>query len=248
MADAPNYKCLKYVMFLFNLLIFICGLVAVTVGVWAIVNAEAFREILVDNALIFDGVYIIIAVGSVLLFLGFLGCWGAFKENLCFLAIFFIFVLIIFIVEIAGAMLMFMYFGEVESAVLDSISSYGDGTSKGNVIKQGWDTLQGTVGCCGYEHYNEWRNNTDWAGRYAGIVVPESCCARDVLSETSSPTNATLCQAGVERFLNTDGCKAKLGDYLWIVAGAGLGILLFELFALITTSCLYRAIVDYKEI
>lgn len=44
-----------------------------------------FREIVAANPLLFTGVYVILAMGSMLFLLGFLGCCGAIRENKCLL-------------------------------------------------------------------------------------------------------------------------------------------------------------------
>lgn len=55
------------------------------VGIWVAVGADSFKQIITDNPAIFNAVYIIIAVGALLLIVGFLGCCGAIKESKCLL-------------------------------------------------------------------------------------------------------------------------------------------------------------------
>lgn len=49
------------------------------------VDPTGFREIVAANPLLFTGVYVILAMGSMLFLLGFLGCCGAIRENKCLL-------------------------------------------------------------------------------------------------------------------------------------------------------------------
>lgn len=63
------------------------------------------------------------------------------RDNLNSFLQFFVFVLIIFIVEIVGAILVFVYFPEVETYALKSISAYNSST----IVRQGWDTFQANV-------------------------------------------------------------------------------------------------------
>lgn len=241
--DSGSLKCLKYLMFFFNLLFFICGIAALTVGIWAVVNADSFRQVLVDNQLIFNGVYIIIAVGAALFLMGFLGCCGAIKENRCLLGTFFVIVLILFIAEVVGGILVFVYYPQVETAAMESQSKYSGSGTDDELVKQGWDTFQATVECCGFNSYKEWANNTVWrAANPSNMTVPSSCCKRTILSESSEPLDVGKCQLGDTEFLNTEGCNTKLRGYLWVVGGVGLGILLFELLGMIFACCLYRAI------
>lgn len=55
------------------------------VGIWVLVDPTGFREIVAANPLLFTGVYVILAMGSMLFLLGFLGCCGAIRENKCLL-------------------------------------------------------------------------------------------------------------------------------------------------------------------
>lgn len=55
------------------------------VGIWAAVNAQSFMNVVATNVIIFDAVYVIIAVGAALVVISFLGCCGAIKENKCLL-------------------------------------------------------------------------------------------------------------------------------------------------------------------
>lgn len=55
------------------------------VGVWVLLDPMGFREIVAANPLLFTGVYVVVALGSLLFLLGFLGCCGAIRENKCLL-------------------------------------------------------------------------------------------------------------------------------------------------------------------
>uniref|UniRef100_A0A8C1EX07 Tetraspanin n=1 Tax=Cyprinus carpio carpio TaxID=630221 RepID=A0A8C1EX07_CYPCA len=102
-------SCIKYLMFVFNFLIFLGGSFLLGVGVWVVVDPTGFREIVAANPLLFTGVYIILAMGSMLFLLGFLGCCGAIRENKCLLLFFFMLILIIFLAELAAAILAFIF-------------------------------------------------------------------------------------------------------------------------------------------
>ncbi|KAI3371246.1 hypothetical protein L3Q82_023857, partial [Scortum barcoo] len=57
---------------------------------------------------VFTGVYILIAVGAVMMLVGFLGCYGAIQESQCLLGTFFFFLVILFACEVAAAIWGFM--------------------------------------------------------------------------------------------------------------------------------------------
>ncbi|KAF3833088.1 hypothetical protein F7725_026753 [Dissostichus mawsoni] len=102
-------SCMKYLMFIFNFFIFLGGSFLLGVGVWVLVDPMGFREIVAANPVLFTGVYVILAMGSMLFLLGFLGCCGAIRENKCLLMFFFMLILFIFLAELAAAILAFLF-------------------------------------------------------------------------------------------------------------------------------------------
>ena len=55
------------------------------VGIWIEVAGSSFKNAISSNPLIFDAVYVIIAVGAILTVISFFGCCGAANENRCML-------------------------------------------------------------------------------------------------------------------------------------------------------------------
>ncbi|KAM9376473.1 secretion-regulating guanine nucleotide exchange factor [Pholidichthys leucotaenia] len=61
-----------------------------------------------EHNLAIVGVYILIAVGAVMMLVGFLGCYGAIQESQCLLGTFFFFLVLLFACEVAAAIWGFM--------------------------------------------------------------------------------------------------------------------------------------------
>ncbi|KAJ7992669.1 hypothetical protein DPEC_G00281080, partial [Dallia pectoralis] len=83
---------LKVMMFIFNGIIFLAGAAILGVGIWVKVDSSSIFGFLQsingapsDLSQILNVGYLLIAVGAVLLVLGFLGCCGAVKESRCML-------------------------------------------------------------------------------------------------------------------------------------------------------------------
>ncbi|XP_031671113.1 tetraspanin-8 isoform X2 [Oncorhynchus kisutch] len=74
-------KCIKYLLFLFNLLFWISGCIILGVSIYLKVSKNG--NVIMDEAVPF--VDLLIAVGVIIMVLGFLGCCGAIKENRCML-------------------------------------------------------------------------------------------------------------------------------------------------------------------
>ncbi|XP_051993382.1 tetraspanin-1-like isoform X3 [Xyrauchen texanus] len=151
---------IKTMMFIFNGVIFLAGVVLLAVGIWVSVDRMSLLGFLdnIDNAppelaQLANIGYVLIAVGVFLALVGFLGCCGAIQESRCMLLSFFIIVLIIFIVEVAAAIFLFV-FQPVAEKLLEDI---GQQVSKSISDKYGaderftgvWNNTmdEGTVGC-----------------------------------------------------------------------------------------------------
>lgn len=59
----------------------LAGAALLGVGIWAAVSANAFKDLISSEGLI----YAVIVVGAVIFLIGFLGCCGAVNENKCLL-------------------------------------------------------------------------------------------------------------------------------------------------------------------
>ncbi|XP_014836940.1 PREDICTED: tetraspanin-1-like [Poecilia mexicana] len=231
---------LKVMMFIFNGGIFLAGLVILGVGIWVTVDSDSLLSLVENVVKLPDEVfklnyvgYMLIGVGAVLLIIGFLGCCGAVKESRCMLLTFFSLVLIIFIVEVAGGIVLFVFtdevdqiFNNLENDVRTEIqTNYGNDTEKTEL----WDTAMEQFHCCGYKNY------TDFYGSPFNIggEYPPPCC----LSGTGPCTLDTAHKSNVK------GCFVKLVELLEensiIIAGVAIGIASLEIAAMVVSMVLY---------
>ncbi|KAF5890465.1 tetraspanin-1-like, partial [Clarias magur] len=138
---------------------------------------ENSKEIPRDFAPLFNATYLLIAIGTVLAFMGFLGCCGACCENKCMLMIFFIIIFVVFVAEVVAAVLLLLYQSKAEEllnklrrTVVQNIKqNYG----KNDIITEAWNETMSLMKCCGYNNYTDFKyspyvNNTS--------LYPEYCC------------------------------------------------------------------------
>ncbi|KAJ6657664.1 hypothetical protein lerEdw1_002165 [Lerista edwardsae] len=174
------FTFLKMMMFVFNGVIFLGGTAVLGIGIWVKVDSSSLVKILGAAApqltqLINVG-YLCIGVGCFLLLIGFLGCWGAVKESKCMLLMFFVVVLILFIVEVSGAVVV-LVFSAVADIFLDHLKSWALKTLKENYGKQEditgiWDTTM-REGCLREFQTFLNRNGKIVGGVALGIAVLE---------------------------------------------------------------------------
>ncbi|XP_003221205.3 tetraspanin-8 [Anolis carolinensis] len=117
-------SCMKYSMFFFNFLFWVCGCIILGVSIWLRVSKSGQGETNIDTGSLLAGVNVLIAVGSIIMVLGFLGCCGAMKESQCMLLLFFIGLLAILLLQIVAGILGAVYKSQAKDTLKTSINSY----------------------------------------------------------------------------------------------------------------------------
>uniref|UniRef100_A0A3B5MMV3 Uncharacterized protein n=1 Tax=Xiphophorus couchianus TaxID=32473 RepID=A0A3B5MMV3_9TELE len=114
MAVAGCTKCIKYMLFFFNFIFWLAGGVILGVALWLRHDSQTSNLLILQfegqqaPSTFYISVYILIAVGAVMMLVGFLGCYGAIQESQCLLGTFFFFLVILFACEVAAAIWGFM--------------------------------------------------------------------------------------------------------------------------------------------
>lgn len=234
------FKFIKVMMFLFNLLTFLCGAALLAVGIWVSVDGSSFLKVfgpLSSSAMQFVNVgYFLIAAGAVLFVLGFLGCYGAYSENKCALMMFFFILLVIFIAEIAAAVVALVYTTMAEQfltlLVVPAIRrDYGYQTE----FTQMWNSTMDELKCCGFNNYTDFNTS-----RFVeeNQVFPPYCCI-----SSDSGTAEYPCTEKLAAQMNVQGCfKQLLQDIRTnaaTVGGVAVAIAALEMAAMIVSMYLY---------
>ncbi|XP_074516283.1 CD81 antigen-like [Sebastes fasciatus] len=156
-------KCIKYLLFFFNFIFWLAGGVILGVALWLRHDPKTSNLLELE----FDGnpapstfyisVHILIAVGAVMMVVGFLGCYGAIQESQCLLGTFFACLVILFACEVAAGIWGFMhkdtvsgeminYYNTVyEKAMVESVTEQDKTKAAASVLKVFHETLS----CCG---------------------------------------------------------------------------------------------------
>ncbi|XP_057202365.1 tetraspanin 35 [Triplophysa rosa] len=227
---------LKAMMVLFNGIIFLAGVAILGVGIWVKVDSGSIFNFLQNiqdapselGQLLNVG-YLLIAVGAVLLILGFLGCCGAVRESTCMLLLFFVIILIVFIAEVAGAIVLLVFKPMAEKLInqvgTEAVKSIRQDYGKNQDLTGLWNTTMSTLKCCGFYNYSDFTDSPfvkDW-GYY-----PPQCCSNTTCTADNSAVPGCF-----------TALKKLLDDNAVIIIAVALGIAALEVAAMIVSMTLY---------
>ncbi|XP_030624669.1 CD63 antigen [Chanos chanos] len=239
MAVEGGMKCVKFLLFFFNFIFWLCGLALIILGV--LVQVALHNTLVIKGPSSSTAPLVLIIVGVVIFFIAFFGCCGAWKESRCMVTMFAILLSLIIIIEIGTAIAGYIFRGKlndvVENSFKDMINQYNNASSD---YKKTVDDMQQQLRCCGVHNSSDWLNF-----KPDKKSVPDSCCKNvtakcgDGAIEDSNKIYLVGCQSVVEKLLRD--------NILWVAVGA-LVIALFQILGLVFSCLLIRAIRSGYEV
>ncbi|KAM0731888.1 CD63 antigen [Formica fusca] len=223
--------CVKYLLFLFNLIFAITGIVFISVGTVILVAYSGYNNFM--DSWFFAAPVLMIIVGVIVFLVSFFGCCGAVKENHCMIITFSVLLLLIFALELGAGITGYMMRGEVGNMLENRLNSTMRQYSSNDDIRRSWDIMQHDLHCCGMNAPADWSHIG-----FIGNNVPQSCCKE-------IPSQSSKCDSNsIQAF--SDGCMIKLQSAIennaMILGGVGIGIALIQLIGVIFACCLARSI------
>lgn len=215
-------KCLKYSMFIFNFLFWVCGCVILGISIWLRVSSDAQQKLNIQGSGMFVAIDVMIAVGSIIMVLGFFGCCGAIKESRCLLLLFFIGLFLILALQITAGILGVVYKPQLDDKINQTLRELVPLDKQPVDLQQALENIQTESKCCGiYEGSKDW-----------GSTIPKSCLCNPI-------TDRDTC--GIIYYKQT--CASVFIDYyknhLLIIIGIAFGLAVVELFGLGFSMTLY---------
>lgn len=236
-------KCAKYLLFAFNFVIVLAGLVLIIAG--ALVQTKfkdylSFFDSRANAAAIF-----LMVVGVVVFVIGFFGCCGAAKESRCMILTFIVLLCVVLVLEIAAAALAFVLRNKITKVIEDHMKN---ATVNYNLtgytgVTLTWDKVQKKFKCCGAASYDDWKTNVKLNSTGS---VPDSCC--------NSPSPAPQCGHGQRKThdaIYTNGCVKGFVEWassnILIVGGIAAALTVVEIIGIVIAGCLVSSIRRHYE-
>ncbi|NP_001273843.1 CD9 antigen [Pelodiscus sinensis] len=222
MAVKGGTKCIKYLLFGFNFVFWLAGTAVLAIGLWLRFDTQtkSIFDMESNNSNFYTGVYILIGAGALMMLVGFLGCCGAVQESQCMLGLFFVFLLVIFAIEIAVAIWGFAN----KDTIIDEVKKFYKETYDKRSQPAARETLrafQHALNCCGL----------------TGILEQpflDTCPKKDIIETFTTKS----CPAAIEDVFNS-----KLN----VIGAVGIGIAVVMIFGMIFSMILCCAVRRNRE-
>lgn len=222
---------MKIIFAVCNIVFFIMGIVAMCIGIYLKVSRSDFVSILqskefeTSSAMLISAGIIVIVVALV----GFIGAW---MNNQCMLGLYFIFVLIIFGMELAAGIIAYVYSDNLENILKRELLE----GLKNDKTRSAWDKLQEKYKCCGVNNY------TDWQGVYDihnFNTLPDSCCGYNGCGQSGAQVSYLIsCY---------DDAREWIIDNFYLIGAAGIAIGVLQLILVFVSVALICCIRNEKS-
>lgn len=173
------FQCMKYLVIIFNLLLWLAGIGVLAVSIWLYMDSINYLKGATESYMYFTAVYILMGAGGIMTIVGFLGCCGALRESQCMLGTYFVFLLVIFAAELTGAVWAFLHKEELKEWISKPVTTMvKDQYSTDAAVRKTIDAMQHDLQCCGGEGPSDWAADSELGILKATgtFQVPASCC------------------------------------------------------------------------
>ncbi|XP_048215418.1 tetraspanin-8 [Perognathus longimembris pacificus] len=226
--------CLKYSMFIFNFLFWICGCVILGVAIWLRVSKSG-KEVLTSGnsgGSPFVAMNILIAVGAIIMVMGFLGCCGAVKESRCMLLLFFIGLLLILLLQIVAGILGAAFKSETIRALNETLTRdvtfLSETGEEGKEFREAVRDFQEELQCCGLVN-----GASDWGNNFEQVSKSCECPER----------SSAICEMYQGKYVYKKTCISLIKDVVEknfiIIIGIAFGLAAIEVIGLVFSMVLY---------
>lgn len=235
-----SISCLKFSLYMFNVLYFLTGLAVTGVGLWTLLEKHP-SLILLTSGFYDLTAYILIVAGLIILCVTVIGCCGISRGNHCLVSSYSVLLSIIILAEAIAGSMAYLYRTQVKAELSENLEEqfnklYGINNDTTFAV----DHLQLGLKCCGVHDFDDW-TNSEWykLPERKNNKVPDSCCISPSLNcgVRDGPSN-----------IRYTGCIDRVdkiaGDHLIIVGAVAIGVCLVQLVGAFMACLLYCRLRD----
>ncbi|XP_057692921.1 CD151 antigen isoform X2 [Corythoichthys intestinalis] len=242
-TNACGIICLKYLLFIFNILFWLAGGALLGVGVWTLVEKSDYINLL-NSSFYSASAYVLITAGAVVIVTAIIGCCATLREIKSLLIVYLVLLLAVFLLEIVTGVLAFITYQELDEELRENLKV----TMQQKYQQDGEETITNAVDklhqefqCCGSNSSLDWKDSIWIRVAQDSRLVPDSCCKTpsNLCGLRDHPSNVYKVEGG---------CVVKLEEFilsqLYIVGALGIGIAVLQIFGMMFTCCLHQNLKD----
>lgn len=218
-------------MFFFNFLFWVCGTLILALAIWLRVSKDGKEIVMSGDSSTnpFVAVNILIAVGAIIMVMGFLGCCGAVKESRCMLLLFFIGLLLILILQVAAGILGATFKSEsnriLNETLYNNAKLLSETSNEAKEFQQAMIAFQSEFECCGLRF-----GAADWGSNFPEAKESCYCTGSDCENYGGESVYGTTCFSLIKELMEKN---------IIIVIGIAFGLAIIEVLGLVFSMVLY---------
>jgi len=228
---------IKYVIFLFNFVIFLVSVALIGMGAYIQVQMNQYLDFLGDTYL--NTSVILIIIGGVMLLISFFGCCGACTENPCMVYTYAALMGLILLSSVGVAITIYVFKDDVQEVITTGMktgmTNYEKESFEG--VTEAWNIVQSEFKCCGVEGYQDWKT-VDFG------EVPDFCCIENTEGCAKGTVDMTPEQA--KNKIYTNGCLTKfetaITDNVGLAAGIGAAVIVLLFIGILMSCCVAKSL------
>ncbi|XP_074657807.1 tetraspanin-7-like [Tubulanus polymorphus] len=224
MAGKAAIGCLKTLMMVFNFIFWVTGIALLALGIW--MKLDLYRYMELTTTYYPQAPYILIGIGAAIIIIGTLGCCCTVKGYSILLYVFSVFLVLMFIAELAAGITGFVFKGQLESGFEEGLNKAYSKYGTDKQLTKDVDDLQKGLHCCGMNSTADWDK--------LGHRIPDSCC------------KTPKCNTKDPNAIYTKGCFKLVTEFMKnnfsIIGGSVIGVSFLMLIGALLACCLARSV------
>jgi len=238
-------SCTKGLFLIFNFFFWLTGVGLLVLG---ILSKYEFSYLLKLSSDINYNLapYIMIACGVFVILVGFIGCWAAVKEHGWALKMYMFILVILVLVEIAGAIAGYVMRNRLSEGLKKGLTNAVKHYITDSDMKEAMDKVQSDIiKCCGVNGYKDYvytntNTNTTSNSTKTEYKVPKSCCKDEKSCKNDKIIDDSTKDLGFYQNGCYDELLSKTKASFVIFGGTALGIAVFQILGIICAYALTR--------
>ncbi|XP_072341243.1 CD82 antigen-like isoform X1 [Scyliorhinus torazame] len=250
MTSDVKIHILKYFLNLFNGIFLIVGAIISVCGIWILWDENSFISKLLSpdhQDILSISAYCFLVIGITVTIVCLVGCIASIKEVKFLFILYFLFLVLIFILQIATGLAILSQHSKIVTAMdlktIEIIKHYGNDSFSKDSKFHLLDVIQKEFQCCGYYNSTDWEQND----LILSTKTLPCSCSNYTVADFTFP-----CTVTESNYIYPEGCRTEIKQWLnnniFTVLGATAALIIIQVLQFIMAVYLLKYIKKKKRI